>query len=142
MAQGAKLTDDQIRKARQILARLPTKDGAKSPKDAAELLVQDFKKARKKGYGYQEISKVLKEEGITIPAYLVKKYLAAPEQEPDEPAGTTEDKTADNGEGKPDEKTAQESCHKADDLKEDTQDNVLAKKGKFVVYQDTPDGEL
>ena len=43
--------------------------------EAAELLERDFKKAKEKGYTPRELSQMLKNEGIIIPAYLIKRFF-------------------------------------------------------------------
>ena len=43
---------------------------------AAALLERDFKKTKEKGYNPKELSQLLKNEGIIIPVYLIKRFLA------------------------------------------------------------------
>ena len=39
------------------------------------MLEKDFRKAKKKGYNPRELSQMLKNEGIIIPAYLIKRFF-------------------------------------------------------------------
>ena len=59
-----------------LLQKLPEKDDRKTRLEAAKLLEKDFKKAMQKGYSAKEISTILKNEGIIIPAYLVTDFLS------------------------------------------------------------------
>lgn len=80
MAQSAKIRPEQINKARKLLQDLPEKDNRKTRPEAAKLLEKDFRKAMQKGYSAKEISAILKNEGILIPAYLVKDFLSDPDK--------------------------------------------------------------
>lgn len=75
MAKGGKLRPEQIRLAQRLLQDLPEKDERKTREEAAGLLEKDFRKAFKKGYAPKELSAMLKNAGIIIPAYLVEKFL-------------------------------------------------------------------
>lgn len=78
MAQSAKIRPEQINRARKLLQDLPEKDNRKTRSEAAKLLEKDFRKAMQKGYSAKELSAILKNEGIIIPAYLVKDFLSEP----------------------------------------------------------------
>lgn len=54
---------------------MPEKEDRKTRSEAAELLERDFKKAKEKGYSPKELSQMLKNEGIIIPAYLIKRFF-------------------------------------------------------------------
>lgn len=84
VAAKAKLTAAQIERARTLLQELPEKDDRKTREEAAGLLEKDFRKALKKGYTPKELSAMLKNANIAIPAYLVKNFLT-PEREPPRP---------------------------------------------------------
>ena len=76
MAQSAKIRPEQISRAKKLLQHLQEKENKKTRPEAAKLLEKDFKKAMQKGYSAKEISAILKNEGIIIPAYLVKDFLS------------------------------------------------------------------
>ncbi len=76
MAQNAKIRPQQIARAKKLLQDLPEKDDRKTRPEAAELLERDFKSAKEKGYNPRELSQMLKNEGIIIPAYLIKRFFA------------------------------------------------------------------
>lgn len=76
MTRTATIRPEQIAKAKKLLQELPERDNRKTRPEAAELLEKDFKKALKKGYGPSELSQMLKNEGIIIPAYLIKRFFA------------------------------------------------------------------
>lgn len=78
MAQSAKIRPEQISRARKLLQDLPKKDNKKTRLEAAKLLEKDFRKAMQKGYSAKEICVILKNEGIIIPAYLVKDFILEP----------------------------------------------------------------
>ena len=70
MASNATIRPQQIERAKKLLQNLPEKEDRKTRSEAAELLERDFKKAKEKGYSPKELSQMLKNEGIIIPAYL------------------------------------------------------------------------
>lgn len=76
MASNATIRPQQIDRARKLLQNLPEKENRKTRPEAAELLARDFKKAKEKGYNPKELSQMLKNEGIVIPAYLIKRFFA------------------------------------------------------------------
>ena len=76
MASNATIRPQQIERARKLLQNLPEKEDRKTRPEAAELLERDFKKAKEKGYSPKELSQMLKNEGIVIPAYLIKRFFA------------------------------------------------------------------
>lgn len=75
MTKAATLRPEQIRQARKLLNELPVRDNKKTREEAAGLLEKDFRKAFKKGYSPKELSLILKNAGIIIPAYLMEKFL-------------------------------------------------------------------
>lgn len=76
MASNATIRPQQIARARKLLQELPEKENKMTRPEAAELLERDFKKAKEKGYNPKELSQMLKNEGIIIPAYLIKRFFA------------------------------------------------------------------
>lgn len=76
MTSKTTIRPQQIERARKLLQNLPEKEDRKTRPEAAELLERDFKKAREKGYSPKELSQMLKNEGIIIPAYLIKRFFA------------------------------------------------------------------
>ena len=75
MASKATIRPQQIERARKLLQELPEKENRKTRPEAAGLLERDFKKAKEKGYTPRELSQMLKNEGIIIPAYLIKRFF-------------------------------------------------------------------
>lgn len=75
MSANATIRPQQIARARKLLQELPEKEDRKTRPEAAELLERDFKKAKEKGYSPRELSQMLKNEGIIIPAYLIKRFF-------------------------------------------------------------------
>ena len=69
MAQNATIRPQQIERARKLLQDLPEKEDRKTRPEAAG---EGFQKAKEKGYNSRELSQMLKNEGIIIPAYLIK----------------------------------------------------------------------
>jgi|GEM_PF-1253965 len=84
MAAIGKLRPDQISRAQKLLQDLPEKDERRTREEAAEILEKDFRKALQRGYTPKELSAMLKNAGIIIPAYLVEKFLK-PENENSRP---------------------------------------------------------
>ena len=82
MASKAKLRPEQIERARRLLNDLPEKNNSKTREEAAELLEKDFRKVLKRGYTPKELSLMLKNVGIIIPAYLVEKFLKPENADP------------------------------------------------------------
>lgn len=75
MASNATIRPQQIARARKLLQELPEKEDRKTRPEAADLLERDFRKAKEKGYNPRELSQMLKNEGIIIPAYLIKRFF-------------------------------------------------------------------
>ena len=75
MKKGGTIRPEQIRQAQKLLNELPVKDDKKTREEAAGILEKDFRKAFKKGYTPKELSMMLKNAGIIIPAYLTEKFL-------------------------------------------------------------------
>lgn len=75
MKKGGTIRPEQIRQAQKLLNELPAKDNRKTREEAAGILENDFRKAFKKGYTPKELSMMLKNAGIIIPAYLTEKFL-------------------------------------------------------------------
>lgn len=75
MGQSAKIRPAQIARAKKLLQSLPEKDDAKTRQEAAKILEKDFQKAKKKGYTPKELRQILKNEGIIVPAYLIKQFF-------------------------------------------------------------------
>ncbi len=101
MASNATIRMEQLTKAKKLLMNLPKKKDGKTRPDAARLLEKAFRNALKKGYSPKELSQLLKNESVIIPAYLIQKFLSetagvAPAQKkepspqkPPEPARTS-----------------------------------------------------
>ena len=79
MAKNATIRPQQIERARKLLQDLPEKEDRKTRPEAAELLERDFRKAKEKGYNPRELSQMLKNEGIIIPADLIKRFFSEDE---------------------------------------------------------------
>ena len=75
MTQKGTLRPEQISLARKLLNELPARDNRKTREEAVGILEKDFRKAFKKGYTPKELSMVLKNAGIIIPACLTEKFL-------------------------------------------------------------------
>jgi len=75
MSANATIRPQQIARARKLLQELPEKEDRKTRPEAAELLERDFRKAKEKCYTPRELSQMLKNEGIIIPAYLIKRFF-------------------------------------------------------------------
>ena len=71
MVSSKKIRPEQLTRARKLLHDLPEKEDGKTRPEAAEFLERDFRK----GYSPKELSQLLKNEGIIIPAYLIKRYF-------------------------------------------------------------------
>ena len=82
MSSNATIRPQQIEQAKKLLQNLPEKENRKTRPEAAELLERDFKKAKEKGYNSRELSQMLKNEGIIIPAYLIKQFFTENEPTP------------------------------------------------------------
>ncbi|WP_165177685.1 hypothetical protein [Desulfovibrio sp. ZJ369] len=76
MANKTKIRPEQLTRARKLLQDLPKREEGKTRPEAAEFLENDFRKAFKKGYSPKELSQLLKNESIIIPAYLIQKFLS------------------------------------------------------------------
>ena len=124
MASKAKLRPEQIERARKLLNDLPVKDDGKTRQEAAELLEKDFRKVLGRGYTPRELSAMLKNAGIIIPAYLVERFL-----KPENAALLT----------KPAAKPAAKPAPKPATEKEAMQ---TVPSGQFIITPDTPDDEL
>ena len=116
MGSNRKIRPEQLTRAKKLLQDLPEKDDGKTRTEAAEFLERDFRKALGKGYSPKELSAILKNEGIIIPAYLVKKYLA--------------------------QETAPELPRKSPKIMSKKEAAKPVASGQFSITPDTPDEEL
>ena len=124
MAKGGKLRPEQVERARKLLNDLPEKNERKTREEAAGFLEKDFRKALQRGYTPKELSMMLKNAGIIIPAYLVEKFLE-PKNEAVSP--------------KPAPKPAQRSAPKpAPEKGVKKEPEQTASDGEFIVTPDTP----
>jgi len=98
MGQRPTIRSDQIRKAKRLLDDLPEKEDKITRSEAAEQLEGNFRKAKLKGYKPKELSLLLKNEGIIIPVYLIKRYFTetkdAPKPEKQEKASAKQPEPA------------------------------------------------
>ena len=132
MKKGAKIRPEQITRAKRLLQDLPERDERKTREEAAEFLEKDFRKALEKGYTPKEISAMLKNEGIIIPAYLVQKFLS-PENENLRPKPKQQ----------PPPTAKEKSETKKEKEKPETKKEVEKPSfGTFTITPDTPDEEL
>ena len=69
MGQSAKIRPEQIAQAKKLLQDLPEKEDRKTRSEAAKILPK-------------ELSQMLKNEGIIIPAYLIKQFFTENEPTP------------------------------------------------------------
>ncbi len=76
MASNATIRMEQLTKAKKLLMNLPKKKDGKTRPDAAKFLEKAFRNALKKGYSPKELSQLLKNENIIIPAYLIQKFFS------------------------------------------------------------------
>jgi DNA-binding transcriptional MerR regulator len=77
MARTTNISPEAIRRFQKRLRSLPVKKTGKSLEAAMELLTEDVRKAlEKKGYKLKEIRAMLVEDGIPIPASMLKRHLA------------------------------------------------------------------
>jgi len=100
MAGKPTVRGDQIKRAREILAKLPSREHRLTRQEAAAQLETTFRRAFRKGYTPAELSKAIKKEGVFIPVYLIQQYFdskdkpdsaPAEEQSRDEEQGTKQE---------------------------------------------------
>ena len=89
MTNSTDLWEEQVNRAKKLLENLPAKDSKKSRREAANELVEDFKNAMKNGYTAAQISDILKNEGISIPVYLIKKVCKDDQKTDEKSKGKT-----------------------------------------------------
>lgn len=128
MAAIGKIRPGQIERAQKLLQDLPEKDNRKTREEAAEFLEKDFRKALQKGYTPKELSAMLKNAGIIIPAYLVEKFL-----KPENDISRQKAKPKPAPKSSPEKKT--EPAPKPAPAREPEQTPT---GGEFVVTPDTP----
>ena len=75
MTAKTKIRAEQLTRARKLLHELPQKEDRKTRPEAAKFLEDDFRKALRKGYSPKELSLLLRNAGIMIPAYLIQNCL-------------------------------------------------------------------
>ena len=81
MAGTKKVLPGQVEKAKKLLQGLPTKDVGITRTEFAATLDKDIRKALNKGYSLKDISALLKKEGISMPASLLKEHLSSAQKE-------------------------------------------------------------
>lgn len=70
-----KFTKEKISDIQKKLKALPPKDKPKTKKETLEILSEDFPRLLEKGYSIEDISKILKENGLQISAPTLRNYL-------------------------------------------------------------------
>lgn len=142
-----------VQKAKIALATLPAKPGNTKWKTVACQLEDDFRQARAKGYGFKEISELLKEADIPIPAYLVKRFsrmrgiVDAPRAPRPERGESETNRQLEKDKAKTQAPTQTESekgmseakLRQANGLSNPMDDTLV---DQFTLTPDTPDGEL
>ena len=86
MAGKPTVRDDQIKRAREILAKLPSREHRLTRQEAAAQLETTFRRAFRKGYTPAELSKAIKKEGVFIPVYLIQQYFDSKDKPVSAPA--------------------------------------------------------
>ena len=82
VATARRYTMEQIETARKKLRSLPVKDAGKTRGEVAEFLVNDIKKAMRRGYTLQDIRDLLADAGVSVPlARLEGLFEKAPKSE-------------------------------------------------------------
>lgn len=123
MRRSRTIQPQQIETARRLLRSLPQKDFGKSREETTVILEKDFRKAMERGYSPKEISAMLKKEGVSIPASLLKIFLANADDSPVKAVQKTENKSAPKPERHKKQKTTQTT-------------------EEFTITPDTPDEDL
>lgn len=67
VATARRYTMEQIETARKKLRNLPVKEAGKTRGEVAEFLVNDIKKAMRRGYTLRDIRDLLAETGVSVP---------------------------------------------------------------------------
>lgn len=67
MATARRYTMEQIEAARKKLRSLPVKEAGKTRGEVAEFLVNDIKKAMRRGYTLRDIRDLLADAGVSVP---------------------------------------------------------------------------
>ena len=67
MATARRYTMEQIEAARKKLRNLPVKEAGKTHGEVAEFLVNDIKKAMRRGYTLRDIRDLLADAGVSVP---------------------------------------------------------------------------
>ena len=67
MATARRYTMEQIEAARKKLRSLPVKEAGKTRGEVAEFLVNDIKKAMRRGYTLRDIRDLLADAGVPVP---------------------------------------------------------------------------
>ena len=95
VAIARRYTMEQIETARKKLRNLPVKEAGKTRGEVAEFLVNDIKKAMRRGYMLRDIRDVLAEAGVSVPlARLEALFGKAPKPQSIADGGETETDTA------------------------------------------------
>ena len=82
MATARRYTMEQIEAARKKLRNLPVKEAGKTRGEVAEFLVNDIKKAMRRGYTLRDIRDLLADAGVSVPlARLEGLFEKAPKPE-------------------------------------------------------------
>lgn len=67
MATARRYTLEQIEAARKKLRNLPVKEAGKTRGEVAEFMVNDIKKAMRRGYTLRDIRDLLADAGVSVP---------------------------------------------------------------------------
>jgi hypothetical protein len=150
MAKDTNISAEQIIAVKKRLRSLPVKSTGKNREKAMELLTSDFQKAMKKGYTLKDIQGLLAEEGVRIPAYLLKRQTDNERKIPTRKA--TASATTAGGESTEQAASGQEASERkisaspAGNSTESSDNNVVRNEKKqdlgIAVKTQTPNGEL
>ncbi len=77
MVTARRYTMEQIETARKKLRSLPIKEAGKTRAEVAEFLVNDIKKAMRRGYTLRDIRDLLAEAGVSVPLARLREVLTS-----------------------------------------------------------------
>ena len=93
MATARRYTMEQIEAVRKKLRSLPVKEAGKTRGEVAEFLVNDIKKAMRRGYTLRDIRDLLADAGVSVPLARLRKVLTSSDES--EEAGSSKESEPD-----------------------------------------------
>jgi hypothetical protein len=133
MAGKTTFSPETIKAAKKRLRKLPVKQTGKNMEETMAVLAEDVRNSLRKGYSLKEIRELLAEDGLKLPASVLKTYLAQ-EQKQDQDQDQDQEQGQEQGQ---DQAREQETSLPETKTNDDKQETRIP--DTLIVQLDTPE---